>query len=44
MVWWVISAKKDETKRKQLAQLIQDSERGCPLPRPLSHKRERGGA
>ena len=35
-IWWVISAKKDETRRKRLATLISDSEHGrtiAPLTR-----------
>jgi uncharacterized protein YdeI (YjbR/CyaY-like superfamily) len=27
-IWWVISAKREETRRKRLAELISDSERG----------------
>ena len=38
--WWVVSAKKDETKRRRLATLIEDSERGRPI-RQLA--RERNG-
>jgi uncharacterized protein YdeI (YjbR/CyaY-like superfamily) len=36
-VWWVISAKREETRQKRLATLIADSERGrtiAPLTRP----------
>jgi len=29
--WWVISAKKEETQQKRLAQLIKDSEEGKPI-------------
>ncbi len=36
-VWWVISAKKEETKRKRLAALIADSERGRTVP-PLTRR------
>lgn len=28
MIWWVISAKREETRRKRLARLIEDSEKG----------------
>jgi uncharacterized protein YdeI (YjbR/CyaY-like superfamily) len=38
--WWVISAKRDETKAKRLARLIQDSERGETVP-PLTPSRGR---
>lgn len=31
-VWWVISAKKEETRRKRLAALISDSEHGRTIP------------
>jgi len=31
-IWWVISAKKDETRAKRLATLIDDSTRGKTLP------------
>ncbi len=34
-VWWVISAKREETKRKRLEQLIADSENGRTVP-PLT--------
>src|SRR5262249_39134355 len=34
-VWWVISAKKAETRRKRLEQLISDSENGRTVP-PLT--------
>jgi uncharacterized protein YdeI (YjbR/CyaY-like superfamily) len=30
--WWVISAKKEETRRKRLAQLIQNSAHSRPIP------------
>jgi uncharacterized protein YdeI (YjbR/CyaY-like superfamily) len=30
--WWVASAKKEETRRKRLAQLIEDSARGRTIP------------
>lgn len=37
-IWWVISAKRDETRRKRLATLISDSQRGRTIgplsPRP----------
>jgi uncharacterized protein YdeI (YjbR/CyaY-like superfamily) len=36
-IWWIISAKKDETKLRRLASLIEDSEKGktiAPLTRP----------
>jgi uncharacterized protein YdeI (YjbR/CyaY-like superfamily) len=33
--WWVISAKRDETKARRLARLIDDSEHGRPIP-PLA--------
>jgi len=39
-IWWVISAKKDETQRKRLAQLIEDSERGRTIP-PLTRPAKR---
>ena len=38
-IWWVVSAKKDETKAKRLATLIEDSEAGrrvAPLTPPQS--------
>ena len=31
-IWWVVSAKKDETRRKRLATLIDDSARGRTIP------------
>ncbi len=34
-IWWVVSAKKDETKEKRLAQLIQDSKNSRSIP-PLT--------
>jgi uncharacterized protein YdeI (YjbR/CyaY-like superfamily) len=40
-LWWVVSAKKEETKRKRLATLIHDSARGRtigPLTRPTKPK------
>lgn len=36
-IFWVISAKKDETRRKRLAQLIDDSQHGRPIP-PLTRR------
>jgi len=39
--WWVISAKKEETRLKRLAKLIEDSEHGrsiAPLTRPTGAK------
>src|SRR5438309_11423303 len=36
-IWWVVSAKKDETKRKRLGDLIEDSERNRTLP-PLTRR------
>ncbi len=36
-IWWVISAKKAETRRKRLAALIEDSERGRTVP-PLTRR------
>jgi uncharacterized protein YdeI (YjbR/CyaY-like superfamily) len=35
VAWWVMSAKKEETKTKRLARLIEDSERGRRVP-PLT--------
>lgn len=34
-IWWVVSAKREETKRKRLATLIEDSEHGRTVP-PLT--------
>jgi uncharacterized protein YdeI (YjbR/CyaY-like superfamily) len=34
-IWWVVSAKKDETKQKRLTQLIKDSENSRTIP-PLT--------
>ncbi len=34
-IWWVVSAKKEETRLKRLDRLIQDSARGRPIP-PLT--------
>ncbi len=31
-IWWVISAKKDETRRRRLAALIEDSTQGRTVP------------
>lgn len=39
--WWVISAKKEETREKRLATLIADSAAGRPI-RGLDRKNERG--
>ena len=36
-IWWVISAKKEETRLKRLATLIEDSERGRTVP-PLTRR------
>jgi len=36
-IWWVVSAKRDETKRKRLCDLIEDSERNRTLP-PLTRR------
>lgn len=36
-IWWVISAKKDETRRKRLATLIADSAQGRRIP-PLTRR------
>ena len=36
-IWWVISAKKDETRRKRLATLIEDSAQGRTVP-PLTRR------
>ena len=44
--WWVISAKKDETRRKRLATLIEDSENGRTiglLTRPSKNRGSEGG-
>lgn len=37
-IWWVISAKKDETRAKRLRQLIDDSQAGRTVP-PLTPRR-----
>ena len=34
-LWWIVSAKRDETRAKRLAQLIEDSEQGRTI-RPLT--------
>ncbi len=39
-IWWVISAKKEETRRKRLAQLIDDSAHGRTVP-PLTRPARR---
>lgn len=36
-IWWVVSAKKEETQRKRLATLIADSEQGRPIA-PLTRR------
>lgn len=36
-IWWVISAKREETRLKRLAQLIEDSEHGRTIP-PLTYR------
>ena len=41
--WWVISAKREETRKKRLATLIADSERGRAIG-PLRRLRDRGRA
>ena len=41
-IWWVVSAKKDETKRKRLATLIEDSAHGRTVP-PLTRRPKTGG-
>ena len=42
-IWWVVSAKKDETKRKRLATLIEDSAHGRTVP-PLTRPPKARGA
>jgi uncharacterized protein YdeI (YjbR/CyaY-like superfamily) len=37
--WWIVSAKREETRRKRLAQLIDESEHGRPVP-PLAPPRK----
>lgn len=37
-IWWIISAKKDETKQKRLATLIDDSENGRLVPQFMPRK------
>ena len=37
--WWVISPKKEETRQKRLATLIEDSEQGRTIP-PLTRRRK----
>ena len=39
-IWWIASAKKPETRRKRLDQLIADSRRGRTVP-PLTSPRDR---
>jgi uncharacterized protein YdeI (YjbR/CyaY-like superfamily) len=36
-IWWVMSAKQEETRLKRLARLIEDSERGRTIP-PLTRR------
>ena len=36
--WWVVSAKKEETRLRRLATLIEDSARGRTIP-PLTRKK-----
>jgi len=38
-IWWVVSAKQDETKQKRLAQLIKDSKNGRTIPPLTSYPR-----
>jgi uncharacterized protein YdeI (YjbR/CyaY-like superfamily) len=38
-VWWVVSAKKEETRERRLARLIEDSEKGRTVPPLTSPKR-----
>lgn len=40
--WWVMSAKREETRRRRLATLVADSAAGRPVP-PLA-RRSRGGS
>ena len=39
--WWVMSAKKEETRLKRLATLIEDSENGRPIPALTRPARQR---
>ncbi len=39
--WWVMSAKKEETRLKRLATLIEDSEHGRPIPPLIRIARQR---
>ena len=39
--WWVMSAKKEETRLKRLSQLIEDSAKGRTIP-PLTRKKPTG--
>ncbi len=40
-IWWVVSAKKEETRLKRLAALIENSEHGRTIP-PLTRRPKRG--
>ncbi|HEY0069513.1 MAG TPA: YdeI/OmpD-associated family protein, partial [Chloroflexia bacterium] len=42
-LWWVMSAKKEETRQKRLATLIQDSENGRLLANFLRPSNTRSG-
>jgi uncharacterized protein YdeI (YjbR/CyaY-like superfamily) len=39
-IWWVVSAKQEETKMRRLEQLIQDSEQGKTVP-PLTPRKRK---
>ena len=39
--WWVVSARREETRSRRLASLVQHSERGRPIP-PLARTPRRG--
>ena len=38
-IWWVVSAKQEETKQRRLLQLIEDSSEGRTIP-PLTRKKK----
>ena len=38
-IWWIVSAKREETKQRRLSQLIEDSAHGRTIP-PLTRKKK----
>ncbi len=43
-IWWIVSAKKEETRERRLTQLIEHSAAGRTVPPLTPRRRSRGGA